>query len=225
MPITQSRFLAVLNASADALALISTLRAQVARARPTILDANEALAHVSDPFVRQTLLALRETISAFDNILAENSEIYLAAQIAVASEQKYFARVGKANEKAAARQRLRRGVASEEKGEKSNGENRAEPSLTRLDPTDDGFAKFQQSLREHATAAAPVAVAAPAYIPLRQRLSPDERTAQEKKEMEETAAAAAPRPLVPPGESIPLADLKQAIEEAEARARGKPVVS
>ena len=224
MPITQSRFLAVLRPASHALDVLALLRAQIPAARQAIASANAARGDFASS--RRALEDLTEIINIFLTTLDESSEMYMEAQIAVASEQKYFARVGKANEKAAARQRLRRGVASEEKGEKSNGENRAEPSLTRLDPTDDGFAKFQQSLREQAAKGADVgACAAPAYIPLRQRLSPDERTAQEKREMEETAAAAAPRPLVPPGESIPLADLKQAIEEAEARAKGKPVVS
>ena len=104
MPITQSRFLSVIDGARALLNTHRALRAALRDSAQTIAHANATLARTTDPHARESLSALTGTLAALNEILTASLEIHLDLTARIMAEDRHFAKAKVRNERQAARQ-------------------------------------------------------------------------------------------------------------------------
>ena len=113
MPITQDRFLVVIDAAIPIVELMRDLRRVVKQSASLIADANSALEHTEDESARKALQGLIGQVTIIYEMAVANDEALSALEVAVKTERKYFDRVKAENDRAAYKQRqarLNRGI-------------------------------------------------------------------------------------------------------------------
>lgn len=110
MPITQDRFLEVLDAASSLVDLTHNIRRQ-ARQNPSIIaDANVVLERTTDNAARGIIKEFLESFNIIQSLLSDNEEIIGVLGAKIQAEQQYFKRVGRSNDRAAFYQRQKRSL-------------------------------------------------------------------------------------------------------------------
>lgn len=109
MPITQSRFIGLINASADIIDATRALRAMTAPSYASaIINANAALAQAPPGPLADAVRELMEYVQRVDSAISEANILASDHAIAIQTEREWFRRNAKRNEKAALSQRKAR---------------------------------------------------------------------------------------------------------------------
>ena len=108
MPITQARFLAIIDAAAKVVELNRNLsKASYIRAQ-LIVEVNSVIANTNDSAIRMILQEMLGSINTIRDILNESDEVAVGLSAQILAEQQYFNRVANANDRTAYKQRQAR---------------------------------------------------------------------------------------------------------------------
>jgi hypothetical protein len=107
MPITQSRFLSVIDGARAILDTHRALRATLRDSAELISHANATLAHTTDPLVRESLSSLTGTLATLAEILNSSLETHLDLTARIMAEDRHFAKAKARNERQAKVRELR----------------------------------------------------------------------------------------------------------------------
>lgn len=108
MPITQDRFLTVIDAAIPIVELMRNLRRAIKQSSELMSNANSVLDHAEDEATRKALQGLIGQVTMIYEMTVANDEALSALEVAVKTERKYFDRVKNENDRAAYKQRQAR---------------------------------------------------------------------------------------------------------------------
>ena len=111
MPITQERFLEVIEGGSRLIDLTTNIQKIVKKLiKEQLTNANSVINRSPDTYAKETMQEFKESFMMIEEILTSHRESFIDFETTIKTEQKYFQRFGKANQRSREYQQRKRYV-------------------------------------------------------------------------------------------------------------------